>query len=865
MGKRVSFRSFLSTALSLCLLSGQCALAAAGPPARKSGERPAPGTPPRAGASAAGVMRFLRVEAPQTETLGEGQSATLLPDGSWLLLGGEGEGGPQRGAYLRVGATGEVRALPGGLLSARAWHTATLLPDGAVLVLGGVGARGEVLGSAELFRPETQQSEPLPAAGLAPRAYHTATLLTEGLVLVAGGSAQDGEPVTRVELWDPQAKTAKAVPGRLHNPRSRHAATLQPDGSVLFWGGRSKDGSPLDDGELYEPEGQSLNWVGVFTKYDDENGPYLRASLPKDGATDVPVDSQIALRFSKPLRVNTVTPQTATLRGPDGAVAARVTPAEGGMLAFILPGEKLREATTYTVALSDAADERGRALGYSMLSFTTEGRREESDPTADGELWAPDARNMRGDWRSHRPESPFQKLPPLEAAPCVTALAGQVLLLNGNPLPGVTLQIGTRAAVTDRTGRFLLTDLPTGHQVMRLDGQTASRPNKSYGLFKIGVEIEAGKTNVLPFTSWVPKLDTTHATGLAVPTSNEVAVTTPYIPGLEVRVPQGSVVRDVDGRTVTQLSITPIPVDRTPFPLPPGVNVPIFFTVQPGAARVIPPRARVVYPNYANDRPGTRMNFWNYDPEGKGWYVYGEGTVTADGRQVVPDPGVVLYEFNGFMINRNGMPPPPGSGPNPGSDGEDGDPVDLATGLFVYDKTDFILPDALPLTLTRTYRPEDSASRPFGIGTSHAYELYLYSAQEYVQADLILPTGGRVHYVRISPGSGFTDAELEHTATASAFYKSRLKWNGNGWDLRLRNGLTYVFGDEAPLHTVRDRYGNKITISRASTNGFGSPTGRVPRITTSNGRWVEFTYDASNRVTQARDNIGRAVNYTYDA
>ena len=865
MGKRVSFRSFLGTALSLCILSGQCALAAAGTATRKSGERPSPVAPLRAGTPAAGVMRFLRVEAPQTETLSQGQSATLLPDGSWLLLGGEGEGGAQRDAYLKDAATGEVRALTGGLLGGRAWHTATLLPDGAVLVLGGVGAGGEVLGSAELFRPETQQSEPLPAAGLAPRAYHTATLLTEGQVLVAGGSSQHGESAARVELWDPQTRTAKAVPGRLQGPRSRHAATLQPDGSVLLWGGRGRDGAPLDDGELYEPAGQSLSWVGVFTRYDDENAPYLRASLPGDGATDVPVDSQIALRFSRPLRVNTVTPRTVTLRGPDGAVGARVTPAEGGLLAFILPDEKLREAATYTVALSDAADERGRALGYTMLSFTTEGRREVSDPSADGELWAPDARNMRGDWRSHRAESPWQKLPPHEAAPGVTALAGQVLLLNGNPLPGVAVQIGTRTAVTDHTGRFLLTDLPPGHQVMRLDGRPASRPHKTYGLFRIGVEIEAGRTNVLPFTSWMPKLDTGHSTSLPVPTSNEVAVTTPFIPGLEVRVPQGSVVRDVDGQTVTQLSITPIPVDRTPFPLPGGVNVPVFFTVQPGAARVIPPRARVVYPNYAGDRPGTRMNFWNYDPEGKGWYVYGEGTVTPDGRQVVPDPGVVLYEFNGFMINRNGMPPPPGSGPEPGSDDGDGDPVDLSTGLFIYDHTDFIIPDTLPVTLTRTYRQNDTASRAYGIGTSFPYDLYLYSTQEYVVADLVLPNGGRVHYVRISPGTGFTDAEFEHSTTSSVFYKSRLKWNGNGWDLKLKNGLTYVFGDEAPLHTIRDRYGNKITIARTTSNGFGSPSGPVTKVTSPNGRYVTFTYDASNRVTQARDNIGRTVNYTYDA
>src|SRR5207248_3329502 len=30
------------------------------------------------------------------------------------------------------------------------------------------------------------------------------------------------------------------------------------------------------------------------------------------------------------------------------------------------------------------------------------------------------------------------------------------------------------------------------------------------------------------------------------------------------------------------------------------------------------------------------------------------------------------------------------------------------------------------------------------------------------------------------------------------------------------------------------------------------------------GRWIAFTYDASNRITQAADNIGRTVTYVYD-
>jgi hypothetical protein len=45
----------------------------------------------------------------------------------------------------------------------------------------------------------------------------------------------------------------------------------------------------------------------------------------------------------------------------------------------------------------------------------------------------------------------------------------------------------------------------------------------------------------------------------------------------------------------------------------------------------------------------------------------------------------------------------------------------------------------------------------------------------YTYVDLILPDGGRIHYVRISPGTSYVDAEYEHIATPTAFYKSRVQ------------------------------------------------------------------------------------------
>jgi len=350
---------------------------------------------------------------------------------------------------------------------------------------------------------------------------------------------------------------------------------------------------------------------------------------------------------------------------------------------------------------------------------------------------------------------------------------------------------------------------------------------------------------------------------LPSPTTSEVVVTTPFIPGLELHIPPNTVIRGHDGEVVREIGITPIPVDRPPFPLAKNVSVPVYFTIQPGSAYVYtsgsgPRGARLVYPNYHHARPGELAVFWHYDPDEIDWHTYGAGKVAADGKQVVPDPGVGFYEFTGAMMITD--PSPPADAPTPDTP-DDGDPVDLGTGLFVLEKTDLFLPDVIPVALTRTYRQNDPANRAFGMGSTHPYAMYLWSANMYQETDLVLPDGGRIHYVRTSPGNGIIDAVFEHTTTPGPFYKSRITSRGlsAGWDLTLQDGTVYIFGDIAPLQAIRDRHGNTVTI----THDFGQ-TGNITNVTSPNGRWISFTYDGSNRITQATDNSGRSVGYTYD-
>lgn len=808
-----------------------------------------------------------------------GQSATLLPDGRWLLLGGEGAAGVSAAAEIKDYRTGAVTQLSTGLQQPRAGHSATLLPDGTVLILGGVGADGAVLDSAELFHPETQKFETHDSEGFSPRAYHTATLLTDGRVLVAGGVYGKGRLHGEVELWDSATGKLASLRSRLLKPRQKHAARLLADGTVLVEGGVGRNGNPVTGREQYEPERQKFGPANDWVDFEDAGVPSLAASLPQDAEQGVPRKARIALRFSQPLAVGTVNSETVKLNGARGGVRARVTPAEGGRLAFIIPVEQLDSATAYTVSLNGPTNAASLPLPYTELNFTTadDGDAKVSNvPRVEDEEWVPGADNLRGDWASHRPDTGWTKHPPLQAQKGVTALAGQVLNLNGLPLPNTALHVGGVATRTDAYGRFLLSPLAAGRQAMVIDGMSVSRPGKLYGTFEALVDVREGRTNVLPYTVWLPLIDTGNATRLPVPTRAKLAARTQRIPGLEVNIAADTVLRFPAGghqhggmkhgsAVMEVLTITPIPVDRAPFPVPAGGGPDgVLFSLQMHGARSEGPKGekrpgiQIIFPNSARLPAGSRYDFWNYEAAKGGWYVFGQGTVSADGRQVVPDPGVELESMHCLTFgNPSGAPP---TGPAPGNpEGTDGDPVDLSTGLFVYEKTDLALRDITPIRVQRTYRQNDTVSRAFGLGTTHPYDMSLVG-QAFTYVELVLPDGGRIHYDRISPGTGAFDAVLEHTSTPTQFFKSRVSFDSvlRQWRLQLLDGTAYLFSAVNPkLEAVADRNGNKLTITRDGARN-------ISRITSAQGRWVEFTYDVSNRITAARDNIGRTVTYVYD-
>ncbi|GAA2965655.1 DNRLRE domain-containing protein [Actinokineospora diospyrosa] len=491
-------------------------------------------------------------------------------------------------------------------------------------------------------------------------------------------------------------------------------------------------------------------------------------------------------------------------------------------------------------------------------------------PPASTCAWQPDAANLDGaDWSTRYDPAPGRERP-LEFDLGFTGLVGKVQSTGGQPLAGVRVSVGDRRATTDAKGAFVLADLPGGHVAVRVDG-TSNQTGRRHAAFDIGVDLKPGKVLVLPHTVFLPEVDAASTVRVASPTTAETVLTTKAIPGLEVRLPAGTVVRDAEGTVATELSLTPIPIDRPPFPLPP-TKVPVYFTVQPGGSYLFPEGARIIYPNYTKEAPGTRTEFWNYDPDGKGWHVYGHGTVSADGKQIVPDPSVRFYRLTGAMTAVPGMNPPLLA---PRANGmRVGDPVDPSTGLLVDEATDLVVDDIAPIEIKRTYQQGDQDIRAFGVGTSINYGEYPWSPGvigqfTFQEFDLVQPDGSRIHYRRTSPGEDYAGAVFKADPTPTKYDGSTVRWVDSGWDVSLRDGTTIVIGEEAPVQEVRDKFGNTTTITRAiappGTDGKVRANGPITQITSPSGRWVRFAYDQANppRVAAVEDNIGRRVSYTY--
>jgi hypothetical protein len=182
-----------------------------------------------------------------------GETATLLPNGKVLFVGGLTAGGATATAELYDPLAGTF-ASTGSMSVARTGHTAALLPSGLVLIAGGENCNSGCVyfNNAELYNPSSGAFSLASGNMSTPYAGAAAVLLNTGKVLIAGGASSGTNFNTIAELFDPSTSTF-TLTGTMVNPREALTTTLLQNGKVLLAGGQLATGAVTSAAEIYDP------------------------------------------------------------------------------------------------------------------------------------------------------------------------------------------------------------------------------------------------------------------------------------------------------------------------------------------------------------------------------------------------------------------------------------------------------------------------------------------------------------------------------------------------------------------------------------------------------------------------------------
>ena len=445
-----------------------------------------------------------------------------------------------------------------------------------------------------------------------------------------------------------------------------------------------------------------------------------------------------------------------------------------------------------------------------------------------------------------------------------TTLSGRVLNTDSEPVIGATVSLDGRTVTTDASGSFTLSGVTAGTaRPLQIDGRTASAPNRTYPVITEPANITAGVANQVPYTFYLPPIDTQYEVSV-VPGQPTVA-TNPKVEGLKMTIPAGANLRNRDGSPITRVSITPLAIDRTPTPLPPGVKTGLVYTTQPGGALTDVP-VPVVYPNLLGEEPNSRVDLYAFNHDTVQWYVYGYGRVSADGKTIAPEINPNTGKLYGLLDFSWSFPYSPTSvsgNPNggdscPASRGPN--PVDYSTGIKTESATDIAFGGSRGgISITRTYssdRPTSADSGRFGRGWKDNYEIKLNGSWEVGGAGRVVRPDelvGRLFSYNRTDANGalvFTG-----TTTVGQLADTVRKLTDGTLEYRYGNGMLMRFEAGGRMTAMVDRNGNTTTLTYSGRD--------LTQITDAVGRKVTFQYDGNGNVAQATDPLNRSWTYEY--
>jgi hypothetical protein len=399
-------------------------------------------------------------------------------------------------------------------------------------------------------------------------------------------------------------------------------------------------------------------------------------SSPGNGEGGVSLARETVIRFSQPVDPDSITPESLSISSGGEEIPARLEFSKDFHSVSLFYLRLLPDGARVRVALDGF---QVRRLGGGILDGDRDG--------LPGGI-----HEFEFDTVSLSTVAGTSVLGRVFASEIAPPVAGRTLSVD-RPLEGVTIYVegaeNTLFTTTDALGNFRLENVPAGEFFVYIDGRTVTAdpdgnltrfPEGPYYPFvgKKWVAVAGREVGVgdiyLPLVTEGTLQPVSSSTETVVRFPQSVIDENPAFEDVELRVPPGSLFAD-NGQRGGRVGIAPVPPERIPSPLPPGLNLPLVITVQTDGPTNFAEPVGLCFPNIDNPEtpeneqlpPGAKSALWSFDHDIGDWVIRGSMTVSDDGLLVCTDPGVGLTE-SGWHGTA------PGSGGSGGtSEGPDGD------------------------------------------------------------------------------------------------------------------------------------------------------------------------------------------------
>jgi hypothetical protein len=429
--------------------------------------------------------------------------------------------------------------------------------------------------------------------------------------------------------------------------------------------------NPLNSADAsLDPDGDGFTYLDEYRLNTTPLAGLVETS-PANGDSGVSVTRKTILRFTMPLSTNTVINTDNFYAGLGGRkLLSRVEFSSDRKTATLLYLEPMPGSTRITAVLNGTGltDYLGRPLdldgdgqpgGHAIITFDTSSTTALDKTAVIGRVFA------------------------AELIPGATNTGTSV----NKPLENVTITVDgqeeTLRTRTDAQGNFKLFPTPAGRFFVHIDGRTATLsdwPNGAYyPVLGKAWEAVAGKEDNLAAgtgTIYLPLIAPNTLQPVSATTNTmitfppEVIEKNPALNGVAVMVPANSLYGQ-DGTRGGSVGIAPVPSDRLPEPLPPGLTHTIDISIQTdGENKNFDRPVPVRFPNLPDPvtglklPPGAKSALWSFNHDTAQWEIQGPMTVTPDGNFVVSDPGVGVKQpgwhgtMPGTQLDTDAAPPP---------------------------------------------------------------------------------------------------------------------------------------------------------------------------------------------------------------